>query len=160
MGAGSGNGETTRLESPRCRDIRNGRRPATPPRRWRASSASKSARRSSRSARRRSTRSGWHRCRVAPGSSAGPGSLRARQLFTTHRAELAAALAAWRTGLDDAGYLWISWPKRASRVPTDVSEDAIRELALPLGFVDVKVCAVSEVWSGLKLVVRKELRRR
>ena len=52
----------------------------------------------------------------------------------------------------------MSWPKKASKVPTDVTEDTLRELALPLGFVDVKVCAVSEVWSGLKLVIRKELR--
>ena len=54
--------------------------------------------------------------------------------------------------------IWISWPKRSSKVPTDVTEDTIRETALPLGFVDIKVCAVTEVWSGLKLVVRKELR--
>ena len=54
--------------------------------------------------------------------------------------------------------IWVSWPKKAAKVPTDITEDTIRELALPLGFVDVKVCAVSDVWSGLKLVVRKELR--
>jgi hypothetical protein len=52
----------------------------------------------------------------------------------------------------------VSWPKKAAKVPTDVTEDVIRALALPLGFVDVKVCAVDDVWSGLKLVVRKELR--
>jgi hypothetical protein len=51
-----------------------------------------------------------------------------------------------------------SWPKKASKLPTDITEDTVRELALPLGFVDVKVCAVSEIWSGLKLVIRKELR--
>ena len=56
------------------------------------------------------------------------------------------------------GQVWVSWPKQASRVPTDITEDTIRELALPLGFVDTKVCAVDEIWSGLKLVVRKELR--
>lgn len=54
--------------------------------------------------------------------------------------------------------LWVSWPKRASKLPTDITEDVIRELALPLGWVDVKVCAVSDVRSGLKLVVRKALR--
>lgn len=54
--------------------------------------------------------------------------------------------------------IWISWPKRASKVATDVTEDVIRRLALSLGLVDVKVCAVDEIWSGLKLVVRKELR--
>ena len=54
--------------------------------------------------------------------------------------------------------LWVSWPKKSAKAPTDITEDTIRDLALPLGFVDVKVCAVSEVWSGLKLVVRQELR--
>mgnify|MGYP007062855196 CR=1 FL=1 len=54
--------------------------------------------------------------------------------------------------------LRVSWPKKAAKVPTDITEDTIRELALPLGLVDVKVCAVTEVWSGLELVVRKELR--
>jgi hypothetical protein len=53
----------------------------------------------------------------------------------------------------------VSWPKKSSRVPTDITEETIREIALPLGFVDVKVCAVSEVWSGLKLVIRKSERR-
>ena len=57
-----------------------------------------------------------------------------------------------------AAAVWVSWPKKASKVATDITEDTLRELALPLGFVDVKVCAVSEVWSGLKLVIRKELR--
>lgn len=54
--------------------------------------------------------------------------------------------------------VWVSWPKKAAKVATDLSEDTIREVALPLGFVDIKVCAVNEVWSGLKLVVMKELR--
>jgi hypothetical protein len=54
--------------------------------------------------------------------------------------------------------VWVSWPKKASGVPSSVTEDVIREVALPIGYVDVKVCAVSEVWSGLKVVVRKELR--
>jgi len=54
--------------------------------------------------------------------------------------------------------LWVSWPKRAAGVPTDVTENTIREVALPLGFVDIKVCAVDEIWSGLKLVIRKENR--
>jgi hypothetical protein len=89
-----------------------------------------------------------------------PESPHAVHLFTTSRAELAGDLAAWRARLAANGYLWVSWPKRVSKVPTDVTEDVVRELALPLGFVDVKVCAVSEVWSGLKLVIRKELRGR
>ena len=54
--------------------------------------------------------------------------------------------------------IWVSWPKKAAKVATDITEDTIRELALPMGFVDIKVCAVDETWSGLKLVIRKELR--
>ena len=79
-------------------------------------------------------------------------------VFVTSRAKLAARLAQCLPKLAPAGMLWVSWPKKASKVPTDVTEDAIRELALPLGLVDVKVCAVDEVWSGLKLVIRRELR--
>lgn len=79
-------------------------------------------------------------------------------VFVTRREDLAKHLAALRAKLRPDAALWISWPKKASKVPTTVTEDTIRELALPLGFVDVKVCAVSEVWSGLKLVVRKTLR--
>ncbi len=56
------------------------------------------------------------------------------------------------------GMIWISWPKKASKVSTTMSEDIVREVALPIGLVDVKVCAVDEVWSGLKLMIRKELR--
>jgi hypothetical protein len=56
------------------------------------------------------------------------------------------------------GAIWVSWPKKASKVPTDITEDVIRTLALPLHLVDVKVCAVDEIWSGLKLVIRKEHR--
>jgi hypothetical protein len=76
------------------------------------------------------------------------------QLFVTRRAELAAALPAALASLADRGALWISWPKRSAGVPSDLTEDLIRELALPLGIVDVKVCAVDAVWSGLKLVRR------
>jgi hypothetical protein len=79
-------------------------------------------------------------------------------LFVTERAVLARELSARRKSLPADAVLWVSWPKKASKVPTDITEDVIRELALPLGWVDVKVCAVSEVWSGLKLVVRKALR--
>jgi len=79
-------------------------------------------------------------------------------LFVDRRAELADRLAALRATLRDDAVVWVSWPKKASGRPSEVTEDTIRELALPLGFVDVKVCAVSEVWSGLKLVVRKSLR--
>jgi hypothetical protein len=79
-------------------------------------------------------------------------------LFVDRRAELKAQLDSLRGRIAPAAAVWVSWPKKAAKVPTDVTEDAIRALALPVGFVDVKVCAVSEVWSGLKLVIRKELR--
>ena len=80
-------------------------------------------------------------------------------VFVTRREDLAEALGSLRQQLSPTAALWISWPKKAAKVPTTVTEDVIRELALPLGFVDVKVCAVTDVWSGLKLVVRKELRK-
>lgn len=79
-------------------------------------------------------------------------------VFVTRRGELAQQLSELRKKLNPNCALWVSWPKKASKVPTSITEDTIRELALPLGLVDVKVCAVTEVWSGLKLVVRKELR--
>ena len=80
-------------------------------------------------------------------------------VFSARKSELDRFLKVCRSKLGPAAVLWVSWPKKAAKVPTDITEDTIRELALPLGFVDVKVCAVTEVWSGLKLVVRKELRR-
>ena len=79
-------------------------------------------------------------------------------VFSTRKAELAKVLKACRAKLGPTAALWVSWPKKAAKVPTDITEDTIRDLALPPGFVDIKVCAVTEVWSGLKLVVRKELR--
>jgi hypothetical protein len=79
-------------------------------------------------------------------------------LFTKSAAELDAKLRAWRHAMKSDGTIWISWPKKASKVPTDITEDVIRAIALPMGLVDVKVCAVDETWSGLKLVIRKELR--
>lgn len=79
-------------------------------------------------------------------------------LFERDRSSLALALAALRQSLKAEIPVWVSWPKRASGVQTDITEDTIRDLALPLGYVDIKVCAVSAVWSGLKLVVRKALR--
>ena len=78
--------------------------------------------------------------------------------FSARRAELVGALGVFRATLNPSAVVWVSWPKKSSKVPTDITEDVIREVGLPLGFVDVKVCAVDEVWSGLKLVVRKELR--
>lgn len=80
-------------------------------------------------------------------------------VFVTQREDLAKILSTLRKTLKPDAALWVSWPKKSAKVPnTTVTEDTIRELALPLGFVDIKVCAITEVWSGLKLVVRKELR--
>ena len=79
-------------------------------------------------------------------------------LFCLTRAELQRDLTALRHTIRADAALWISWPKKASKVPTDITEDVIRTVALPMGYVDIKVCAVSEIWSGLKLVIRKELR--
>lgn len=79
-------------------------------------------------------------------------------VFCDKKSSLKIELTKLRKSIRSNGVVWISWPKKASKVPTDITEDTIRELALPLGFVDIKVCAVSEVWSGLKLVIRKELR--
>ena len=80
-------------------------------------------------------------------------------LFTTKRARLAALLRSSLAKLRPDAAIWVSWPKKASKVPTDITEDTIGEIALPMGLVDVKVCAIDEVWSGLKLVVRKENRK-
>jgi len=79
-------------------------------------------------------------------------------LFVTRRAELARLLGHCRTALRPDAAVWVSWPKQSSGVPSEVGEGTVRELALPLGFVDVKVCAVDATWSGLKLVVRQALR--
>ncbi len=84
--------------------------------------------------------------------------IEAGHVFVSWRDELEAALKRLRPLLAPDGFLWVSWPKQAAMRPGDVTEDVIRELALPLGLVDVKVCAVDETWSGLKLVIRKELR--
>ena len=78
--------------------------------------------------------------------------------FATERAALVRLLLTLRKKLSSEAAIWVSWPKKSSKVATDITEDTIREVALPLGYVDIKVCAVTEVWSGLKLVVRKELR--
>jgi len=82
----------------------------------------------------------------------------AAHVFTTESAFLDAMLSKLRNELKQDGFVWVSWPKKASKVLTDITEDVIRDIALPLGFVDIKVCAVSEVWSGLKLVIRKSER--
>lgn len=76
-------------------------------------------------------------------------------LFTIARAQLVAELKRAVNDIEQDGAVWVSWPKKSSKVHTDLTEDAIREVALPMGLVDVKVCAVDETWSGLKLVIRK-----
>ena len=80
-------------------------------------------------------------------------------VFVTERVDLTGHLTALRDLLAPNGMIWGSWPKKASKVPTDITEDTIRELCLPMGLVDVKVCAVDKIWSGLKLMIRKELRK-
>jgi hypothetical protein len=79
--------------------------------------------------------------------------------FVTERTELAGRLAAVRARMTQNGGLWIAWPKRAAKVLTDITEDVIREVALPTGLVDNKVCAIDATWSGLRLVIRREHRR-
>ncbi len=79
-------------------------------------------------------------------------------MFVYRRSALESRLRQLRGRMRPDTAVWVSWPKKASKVPTDVTEDTIRSVALPLGLVDVKVCAVSDVWSGLKIVIRKELR--
>jgi len=84
--------------------------------------------------------------------------LQAAHMFVTKRAALKKNLVTFRKQLEQNGFVWVSWPKKAAKVETDITEDTIREVALPLGFVDIKVCAVSDIWSGLKLVIRKSER--
>ena len=76
-------------------------------------------------------------------------------IFTTRRDELSQLLSKLRPVLEPDGTIWVSWPKKAAKIPTEVDEDVVRAEALPLGLVDVKVCTVDETWSGLKLVIRK-----
>ena len=78
--------------------------------------------------------------------------------FVTERAHLERNIEWILATLPPAGAFWVAWPKRASNVPTDMTEDVVRAVALPLGWVDTKVCAIDDTWSGLKLVLRKELR--
>jgi hypothetical protein len=78
--------------------------------------------------------------------------------FFVRRTELERRLAAMTKAITPDGALWIAWPKKASKVATDITEDVVRAVALPTGLVDNKVCAIDDVWSGLRLVVRRELR--
>ena len=84
--------------------------------------------------------------------------INAAHVFVTSRIELESRLYTLPPLLDRAAMIWVSWPKKASKVPTDITEDVIREVALPMHLVDVKVCSVDDIWSGLKLVIRKEHR--
>ena len=84
--------------------------------------------------------------------------LHAAHIFVRQRREMEKHLDLLRNTIDPAGQVWVSWPKKASGVETDITEDIIREVALPMGYVDIKVCAVDAVWSGLKLVIRRKLR--
>ena len=93
--------------------------------------------------------------RIVSNSGGQPGAV---HLFATKRAALTEELQRLRKDLAPTGFVWVSWPKKTSGVATDITENTIREVALPLGFVDIKVCAVSAVWSGLKLVIRKDAR--
>jgi hypothetical protein len=79
--------------------------------------------------------------------------------FVLTRVELEKSVRQGLKEIHQAGMIWISWPKKSSHIPSDVTEDTVREVALPLGLVDVKVCAVDDNWSGLKLVIRKENRK-
>ena len=78
--------------------------------------------------------------------------------FTKSRNELASHIESFMKYIKSDGMIWISWPKKSSKLDTDLTEDGIREIILPLGLVDIKVCTVDEVWSGLKVVIRKSIR--
>ncbi len=88
----------------------------------------------------------------------GKGLLDVVVLFVTRRRELERQLPVVRRRMQPAAGFWVAWPKRASKVPTDVTEDVVRDVALPTGLVDNKVCAIDEIWSGLRLVIRRENR--
>lgn len=87
------------------------------------------------------------------------GKTRFVHFFATKRSDLTNKLSMLRTKIAEDAAVWASWPKKSSGVPTDITEDVIRTVALPLGFVDIKVCAVDETWSGLKLMIRRENRK-
>lgn len=86
------------------------------------------------------------------------GTLDLAHIFVTEQAHLARVLPIMRALIKSTGMIWVSWPKKSSKVPTNMSGDASRAEAFPLGLVDVKVCAVDEVWTGQKLMIRRELR--
>jgi hypothetical protein len=79
-------------------------------------------------------------------------------IFFQRAGDLANDVPALKSAIAPDGMIWVAWPKRASKLPTDITEDVIRQVVLPAGLVDVKVCAIDQTWSGLKVVIRKELR--
>lgn len=79
-------------------------------------------------------------------------------IFVEYAADLSRKVLALKSAVAPDGMVWVAWPKRASKMPTDLTEDVIRDIVLPTGMVDVKVCAIDATWSGLKLVIRKALR--
>ena len=95
---------------------------------------------------------------IVPRNSPVSGTLDVVVAFFTRRSDFEGRLPKLMDALDVDGGLWIAWPKRASGVPTDITEDTVREIALPVGLVDNKVCAIDETWSGLRLVYRRENR--
>lgn len=86
-----------------------------------------------------------------------PEALDCAHIFVTERAELERLLTRLKPLLASGGFIWVCWPKEASKVPTDITEDVIRAVCLPMGLVDVKVCAIDAIWSGLKLMVRRPM---
>lgn len=81
------------------------------------------------------------------------------QIFSKSASSLEKMLKGDLHRIKQNGMIWVSWPKKAAKIETDITEDVVRQIALPMGLVDVKVCAIDQVWSGLKLVIRKENRR-
>jgi hypothetical protein len=80
-------------------------------------------------------------------------------LFTKSKSELTKLITRYQSKIKQNGAIWVSWPKKSSGIPSEITEDTVREVALPVGLVDIKVCAIDETWSGLKLVIRKENRK-
>ncbi len=87
------------------------------------------------------------------------GELDIVHIFTKKRSDLIKLIHSYKTKIKQNGAIWVSWPKKASGISSEINEDTVREVALPLNLVDIKVCAVDETWSGLKLVIRKEHRK-
>lgn len=98
----------------------------------------------------------WHWLDLPSPLSPTPPPYQWAHVFATQRAALEAHVAALRSQITPDGMIWVSWPKKAAKLPTDITEDVVREVAFAHKLVDVKVCAVNEIWSGLKLVIRRQ----